>query len=295
MPYSKKVKNAKCQSKKLPSHMIRYTNVWSFKSNDEAKFQRFSNTIKAVLDSKHLLSKLKATDIYDDYQFWKSVSKYLKAEYSISKKPGLLKKFFKNFYLKETSCEFFESQDELESLNVRCIATYKFDKNQMILLNSTGEKILPIPIQNKIVEKEKIPESSMHGDDTQEVLNKLPTEGTYYNESPDLEKLNASEYFKSSAYSLFSAETEHLVCVLENIKPTIDPSKFYSIDSYDQPYNKVPTLADVDYALPDWVFEPNSHRNQYTHFHRCVAFQSQLELFYRMTSMNSSGNSNGKS
>lgn len=276
MPYSRKVDNAYCQSKKLPDHMIRYTNVWSFKSNYGAKFDRFLHTIKAVLEFNHLLKELYTTENYDDTEFWNTVSKHLKTEHFISKKPKLLKKFFKSFYFKENLAEYSDKQDVVEQLNSQCLAIYKFDKNNMILLNSSDYPVDCPPIE--VETEEKIPQPN----ETQDVVSKLMADRTTHYESPDLDKINASEYFKASAYSLFSAENEHLVGVLKNVNTSINPAEFYGLDSYNQSYNSIPKLSDLEYTFPDWVHESNSQCNQYTHFHRYVAVQSQLDMYFKM-------------
>lgn len=256
MAYPKKNTNSKYNSKRLPNNMMKYTSVWSFKTNENAKNQRFISTIKAVLEHDYLLDNV-INDNYDDINFWNTVSTYLKVEFFINKKPILLKKLFENFYIKEDFAEFNENLDLIKELNQQCLSTFKFNKNNMIVLNKKDGELA---VKENNDRADKICSNSGHNNFS----------------SPN--EIIPSEFFKSSAYSLFTEEVNYLSSFFLDNTPNIENG----LVSLDTNSNILPTLADISFTIPDWVYQRNSQNTQYSHYYRYNALKSQLELFHSL-------------
>lgn len=256
MAFPNKSSKSKCNSKRLPSNMMKYTRVWSLTKNENAKHQKFISTIKAVLKHKELLTDAD-NDGYNDMDFWNKVSTYLKTDLSLSKKPILLKKSFENFYTREDFKEYNENQNTMKQLNKQCISTFKFNKDNMIILNN-----LVSQLEENEIEEQKNDVGSSIG------LNHLSS----------LNEILPSDFYKTSAYSLFAEEVNNLTYFIENNKLN-DEYDFVFSNSYSDSKN-VPTLTDIEYTIPDWAYQRNTQNTQYSHYYRYMALKSQLEIFH---------------
>ena len=248
----------KCNSKKLPSSMMKYTSVWALKTNENAKQEKFISTIKAVLKHKQLLTDVN-NDSYDDIDFWNAVSTYLKTDYSICKKPILLKKSFENFYTKEDFNEYDEYRNTMKQLNEQCVSTFKFNEDNMIVLNNLDGQL-----EENQDEEHKVNEGSGSG------LNHLSSS----------KEILPSDFYKTSAYSLFAEEVNNLTYVIENNKLN-NEDDFVVTNAYSDS-KSVPTLTDLGYTIPDWAYQRDSPNTQYSHYYRYMAMKSHLEKFHNM-------------
>lgn len=255
MAWPSKSNKSKCSSKKLPSNMLKYTSVWSHRTNANAKQQKFTSTIKAVLKHKDFLIDV-SNDRHDDMDFWNTVSTYLKTDFCICKKPILLKKSFENFYTKEDFEEDNENQITMKHLHEQCVSTFRFDKNNMIILNNL----------DGLLEKNTIEE---HKD--------VVVSNSGLDHLSSSEEILPSEFYKASAYSLFAKEVNNLTYVFENNKLK-NQHDFVVSDTYSD-LKTVPTLTDIEYTIPDWAYQ-NFQNTQHLHSYRYMALTSQLEEFH---------------